>query len=117
MIMGEAFAELDYHNRVTIYESSFAFHCNLAELKTLVPLPLLIVLDYNLPGADGAVVLSILKNDDVLRMIPVVMYSTGMSRTQQRDCLHTGAMKCFEKGTTYDQVLGFCKQLCSEASL
>lgn len=115
MIMGEAFSELNCHDRVTMYDSGSAFHQDLMELKTLSPLPLLIVLDYNLPGSDGAVILSLLKNDAVLRTIPVVMYSTGMSNTQRQDCLLKGAVTCFEKGVTYQEVRSFCKQVCGVA--
>lgn len=115
MIMGEAFSELNCHDRVTMYDSSSAFHRDLMELKILSPLPLLVVLDYNLPGSDGAVILSLLKNDPVLSTIQVVMYSTGMSNTQRQDCLLKGAVNCFEKGITYQDVLSFCKQVCNVA--
>ena len=115
LILAEAFSELNCEDRVTIFDSSFAFHKALTELRGLSPLPTLIVLDYNLPGADGAVLLSLLKNDAVLCTIPVVMYSTGISRTQETDCLVKGAVKCFEKGSTYNEVLSFCKQVCAEA--
>jgi len=115
MIMGEAFSEIGCENRITIYESGSAFHRDLLALRELLPLPRLVVLDYNLPGADGAVVLSLLKNDPVLCTIPVVMYSTGMSRTQVQDCLGKGAVRCFEKGLTYADVVSFCKRLCEEA--
>ena len=115
MIMGEAFAELNCAERVTMYDSAFSFMQEMSELKTLSPLPRLLVLDYNLPGADGAVILSLFMTDEVLHSIPVVMYSTSMSRTQQADCLVKGAIKCFEKGSTYDEVRRFCRLLCEEA--
>jgi CheY-like chemotaxis protein len=115
LMLGEAFAELHCHDRVTMYESGTLFLQETNTLKTLSPLPLLVVLDYNLPGADGREILRRLKSDDVLQAIPVVMYSTGMSRTQQADCVAAGALKCFEKGLTYDDVLDFARQLCAEA--
>lgn len=115
MIIGEAFTELYCDDRLTIYDSGFGFHRDLQHLRSLTPLPFLVVLDYNLPGADGAVLLSLLKNDDVLQNIPVVMYSTGLSPLQKADCLAKGAVNCFEKGSTFGEVIAFARQLCDEA--
>lgn len=114
MILGEAFAELRCLDRVTMYNSGDYFLKELDELKNLSPLPLLIVLDYNLPGINGAELLQIIKKDTILGAVPVVMYSTGMSRTLQTECLNAGAVKCFEKGNTYDQLICFARQLCNE---
>lgn len=116
MVMDEAFTELNFHERVTMYDSSLTFHRELSDLRTLTPLPLLIVLDYNLPGEDGVVVLNLLQTDTLLCSIPVVMYSTGMSPALKQACLLKGAVRCCEKGSTYAEVLFFCKQLCEEAS-
>lgn len=115
MMMGEAFASLNCHNRVTMYSSSADFHKEKAELRALTPLPLLIVLDFNLPGEDGAMLLGLLKSDPVLHTIPVVIYTNGMSRTQEQDCLVKGATKCFIKGSTYHEIEVFCKQVCNVA--
>ena len=41
------------------------------------PRPSLIVLDLNLPGIDGREVLTILKGDRDLQMIPIVVFSTS----------------------------------------
>lgn len=111
MIIGEAFAEIDCADRVTMYDSGLALHREMLHLKTLLPLPFLIVLDYNLPGPDGAVILGLLQNDPVLRNIPVFMYSTGMSRTQKADCTAKGAAGCFEKGAVFAEVLTFCRDV------
>ena len=115
MMMGEAFADLDCHNRVTMYDSSVAFHTELSVLRQLTPLPLLIVLDYNMPGEDGSVLLVLLKSDPLLRTIPVVIYTNGLSRTQEQDCQIKGALRCFGKGSTYEEVVSFCKQVCKVA--
>ena len=115
MIIGEALADLHCHDRVTIYDSSVSFHKDLEFLRTLEPLPYLVVLDYNLPGADGAMLLALLKNDPLLQTIAVVMYSTGLSRVQREDCLTKGAIECFEKGATYSDVVAFAAKLCAFA--
>jgi CheY-like chemotaxis protein len=112
MIMLEAFIHLNCHDRVTMYESGAAFHEDLEQISSYSPLPKLIVLDYNLPGEDGAELLALLKKDPVLCTIPVVIYTNGMSRTQEKDCMVKGAAKCFGKGSTYEEVVSFCKQVC-----
>ena len=112
MMMSEAFSQLDCQHRVTMYDSSGAFHLELPGLRELNPLPLLTVLDYNLPGADGSLLLLQLKTDPVLCAIPVVMYTNGMSRSQEQDCQVKGAIKCYVKGATYEDVVSFCKQVC-----
>ena len=115
MMLSEAFVELSCLDQVTMYDSGIAFHRELEYLKTLTPLPFLIVLDYNMPGANGSYLLSLLKNDAVLCRIPVILYSTGLSRTQEKDCLKIGAVACLEKGATYHEMLTFVKALCGEA--
>ncbi|HYC28680.1 MAG TPA: response regulator [Chitinophagaceae bacterium] len=42
-----------------------------------VPSPDIILLDINLPKMDGTEVLSVIKNDEVLKVIPVIMLTTS----------------------------------------
>lgn len=57
-------------------------------------LPDIILLDINLPKMDGKEVLSYIKNDDLLKCIPVVMLTTSSS---ERDILdaYTGHANCY----------------------
>ena len=48
------------------------------------PRPNLVVLDLNLPGRDGRDVLRGIKNDDDLRLIPVVVFTTSAAATDVR---------------------------------
>ncbi len=43
------------------------------------PTPDIIILDINLPNIDGYEILKIIKNDDNLKIIPVIMFSTSDS--------------------------------------
>lgn len=115
LMLGEAFAGLNCHDRVTMYASGDQFLQELATIKTVTPLPQLIVLDYNMSGLNGAELLGWLKKDEMLYSIPVVMYSTSMSRTLEAYCLGMGALACVEKGITFKDILGFVKHLCEEA--
>jgi CheY-like chemotaxis protein len=48
--------------------------------------PRLIILDINMPVLNGKETLSIIKNDEVLRDIPVVVFTTSGSETDRRFC-------------------------------
>ncbi|MBD1844490.1 response regulator [Cyanobacteria bacterium FACHB-63] len=53
--------------------------------------PSLILLDLNLPGMDGRDILARLKQDEVLKMIPVVILSTSNNPKDIRGCYSLGA--------------------------
>jgi CheY-like chemotaxis protein len=50
------------------------------------PLPALILLDLNLPGMDGRELLDVLKQDPVLRPVPVVVYTTSSNESDIAFC-------------------------------
>lgn len=62
-----------------------------AEDRRRRSLPLLILLDLNLPGLDGLAVLDYLKGSDELRSIPVVMLTTSNNPDDIRGCYRAGA--------------------------
>jgi two-component system, chemotaxis family, response regulator Rcp1 len=53
--------------------------------------PTLILLDLNLPRKDGRQVLAVIKNDDLLRRIPVVVLSSSDSEKDITNCYNLGA--------------------------
>jgi CheY-like chemotaxis protein len=53
--------------------------------------PTLIVLDLNLPRKDGRQVLAIIKSDDLLRRIPVVILSSSNAEKDITSCYNLGA--------------------------
>lgn len=55
------------------------------EPYTQVPHPDLVLLDLNLPRRDGLEVLKIIKTDDTLRHIPVIIFTTSHS---EEDIMH-----------------------------
>ncbi|MEL7333983.1 MAG: response regulator [Cyanobacteria bacterium J06560_2] len=57
----------------------------------LTSLPSLMVLDLNLPGTDGREVLSYIKQDDVLKIIPVVVFTTSSNPKDVKSCYQFGA--------------------------
>lgn len=53
--------------------------------------PGLILLDLNMPGTDGRELLRILKRDEKLRRIPVVVLTTSSNPTDVDECYQAGA--------------------------
>jgi CheY-like chemotaxis protein len=64
-------------------------------------LPILIILDYNMPRINGEQVLLLLKSNAYTRNIPVIMYSTTMSAIFEHAIIDLGAMACFTKPSSY----------------
>ncbi|KAI9132262.1 response regulator [Acaryochloris sp. CCMEE 5410] len=54
------------------------------------PLPDLVLLDLNLPGTDGREVLAELKQDDRLKVIPVVVLTTSSNPEDVYTCYYAG---------------------------
>ncbi len=55
------------------------------------PYPVLILLDLNLPNTDGKTVLSLIKLDERLKRIPVVVLSTSNRQDDVDECYQKGA--------------------------
>jgi CheY-like chemotaxis protein len=57
---------------------------------TKAPRPGIILLDLNLPGTDGREVLQKIKQDDKLKIIPVVIFTTSSNPKDIEICYHYG---------------------------
>lgn len=61
------------------------------------PRPAIVLLDLNMPGTDGFEVLDTMKQDDDLRIIPVVILTTSSSDRDITACYKTGANSYIQK--------------------
>ena len=59
-----------------------------------------IFLDINMPVLNGIDLLRLIKKDEILRQIPVIMYSTSDGRGYKKMALDLGAAHYFTKPTT-----------------
>lgn len=75
------------------------------------PLPGLILLDLNMPRVSGREALLALKDDPLLRRIPVVIFSTSSAEDEARDCLAAGAAAFIGKPSSYSGLLDVVRQL------
>jgi len=79
--------------------------------NTTLPLPVLILLDLNLPGTDGRDVLEQLKKDNQLKTIPVVILTTSSDPTDIESCYYKGANSYMVKPVDYDGLVDAMRRL------
>jgi CheY-like chemotaxis protein len=65
--------------------------------------PCLIVLDLNMPKIGGTQTLSILKNDENFKHIPVIIYSTSINPVEKEKCIMLGAHSFITKPISFDE--------------
>lgn len=73
----EAFKDSKIQNQISVARDGEEA---LNILQSGAPLPDMILLDINLPRTNGLEVLVAIKNDDRLKMIPVIMLTTSMTK-------------------------------------
>lgn len=61
------------------------------------PRPGIILLDLNLPGTDGREVLSVVKNDQNLKSIPIIVLTTSSYEDDIAGCYQSGANSYVQK--------------------
>lgn len=75
----------------------FLYHRGVYADKGRAPRPVLILLDLNLPGTDGREVLAQIKQDDDLKEIPVVVFTTSSYERDVEACYRAGANSYVQK--------------------
>lgn len=73
--------------------------------------PGLILLDLNMPGLDGRRVLAILKGDNELRKIPVVVLTTSNDDRDVEECYQLGANTYIQKPVDLDGLFAAIQRL------
>ncbi|MBX9456544.1 MAG: response regulator [Rhizobium sp.] len=73
--------------------------------------PGLILLDLNMPGLDGRRVLAILKGDDELRKIPIVVLTTSADERDIDECYQLGANTYIQKPVDLDGLFAAVQRL------
>ena len=74
-------------------------------------LPDVIFLDMNMPVLNGLECLELIKKDDGLKKIPVIIYSTGMDEHMFKDATRKGAFTCIKKKDTIKELASTLKDL------
>ena len=68
-------------------------------------LPALILLDLNMPGIDGRKTLALLKQDQTLKKIPVVVLTTSADEKDIEQCYQMGASTYIQKPVDFASLL------------
>lgn len=76
------------------------------------PRPALILLDLNLPGKDGREVLEEIKQDDVLRRIPVIVLTSSHSEKDVVHCYDLQANAVMTKVADFVELVELTKSIC-----
>jgi CheY-like chemotaxis protein len=76
-------------------------------------LPCLIVLDYNMPGSNGAEILQELKKNERYNAIPKIIWSTSKSDTYKDICLQLGANDYLVKPSNVTDLVEICRYMLS----
>ena len=69
-------------------------------------MPALILLDLNMPGIDGRKVLAIVKQDPVLKKLPVVILTTSGDDRDVTQCYELGASTYIQKPVDFEGLVG-----------
>ena len=119
LIMQEMFAEIGSPNIAHYEESGEKAISYLKALET-TELPSVIILDLNMPRLNGTQVLRLLKADDRLKNITVIIFSTSVNHIEKEQTLILGAHSYVVKPGSYEECLEkakYFKSLSSSASL
>ena len=70
--------------------------------------PKVILLDINMPQISGKVLLSMIRQDQRFKHIPIVVFTTSNSQKDRADCMELGANSFLTKPVTYQDMLKIC---------
>ncbi len=106
---------------ILVFANNGAHVLELLEMNSDAALkPCLIVLDLNMPRMNGTQTLSILKNNEQFKHIPVIIYSTSINPLEKEKCLLLGADSYITKPISLKESIETAKiflQFCATPSV
>jgi CheY-like chemotaxis protein len=75
------------------------------------PRPCLILLDLNMPGLDGRGLLTVIKSDANLKIIPVVVLTTSTDKRDIEKCYDEGANSYIQKPVDFNGLIDAIQRL------
>lgn len=103
-----AFGKANLRNPIARAESGEAA---LSYLNSAPQHPGLILLDLNMPGLDGRQTLRIIKENDTLKQIPVVVLTTSDDERDISACYELGANTYIQKPVDFDGLIAAIRRL------
>lgn len=116
MILGEAFGELGFNVRLHFVVNGedlldYLRRRNQYAAAGVAPRPDLILLDLNMPRMDGNEAMKLLRTDDTLRMLPVVVLSTSDNPGQVAQAYANGVNAFLTKPGGYDEFVDVVQKM------
>jgi two-component system response regulator len=109
ILIDEAFNEIGYGAEIKKFINGQALLKYLQQVDTSL-YPSLIILDNTLPTLGAADMLSILKQKEETKDIPIVIYSGSISPHKKQQLLEMGAHSCVEKKFTMEELIALVKE-------
>jgi two-component system response regulator len=79
---------------------------------TTAPVPDLILLDLNLPRADGRAVLAELRQETDIAAVPIVVWSSSRAERDMRESYALGANAFVPKPLAFDELISTLRSVC-----
>jgi CheY-like chemotaxis protein len=86
-----------YGIRIRAFRSGILAMSHFENMSVFAERPSLIIVDYNMPLLNGLETLILIKNNERVRHIPVVVYSTTINPLFERNAREFGAFACESK--------------------
>ena len=103
-IINDAFQKVGFKGSILCFDSGKYAIAHLDHLDSST-YPLLIILDYNMPGLNGKETLELLKANPFTAKIPVVIYSTSFLPGVRKEIEKHGALMCITKGDSETEIV------------
>ncbi|GAB3092853.1 response regulator [Aestuariicella hydrocarbonica] len=115
-LLMQAVKAIDCQVQMTFFDSGPAM---LERMDVLLasPLPLLVMLDLNLPPSGGMAVLEHLKGHAQYKHIPVIIYTTSSSVQEIDEAYEIGADRFLVKPDTFTEAIHLMQAVCQEWSV
>ncbi|MEI8280630.1 MAG: response regulator [Bacteroidota bacterium] len=107
-LLQAAFEENGFQDKLHFTENGIELMSFLQSVQTsggAQGLPRFILLDLNMPKKDGREVLKELKEDIVLKKIPIVVFSTTNSEHEMNHCYELGANSYITKPNSFEALM------------
>ena len=105
-----AFEEKGYTDKLDFVENGVEVISYLAD-NAKNNVPRIILLDLNMPKKDGRQVLRELKQHELFKRIPIVVFTTTKNENEITRCYDLGANTYIVKPTTFDELLFLVEQI------
>lgn len=103
-LLEEVFSSIDASFRLLFVNNGHELFSMLDKLKA-VSLPCLIILDYNMPGMNGAEILREVNKHADYKNIPAIIWSTSGEEKYKQICLQLGALDYIIKPAQQEDLL------------